>query len=199
MRLAALASMVVLAPGAMRGCNEAPDGNLEVHWTLPDGPGDRGVRGVGCLDWELESESTSGAGLEGALEARPGWTSCALVGWRRDGQLQVQTEPVGLDSDSVVQDIRFDLPEGPIGGMGASISSTGYGVFVHQVVPGSPADLAGIVPGDLVVDVDGTPTRHLTTEAFIRAATGVPGTAVHVEIERGDGRFGVDLIRARIP
>lgn len=195
MRIAALASMVVLAPGASRGCLGASHEPVEVRWTLPDGPGDRGVRFVGCMDWDLHALSDGQDGLE----AEPGWSRCGLVGWRRDGQLLVQTEPIPLDDESVLQDIAFDLIDGPIGGMGAAIESTGYGVLVHEVVAGSPADLSGVVPGDLIVDVDGVSTRRLTTQAFIRKATGAPGTTVSIRVIRNGEEYGFDLERARIP
>jgi membrane-associated protease RseP (regulator of RpoE activity) len=195
MRIAALASVVVLAPGAPRGCLGSSDAPIEVRWELPEGPGDRGVRFVGCIDWDLAS---LGEGQDGVV-ATPGWSRCGVVGWRRDGQLIVQTEPIPLDGDGGDVDVAFDLVSGPIGGMGAAISSTGYGVLVHQVVPGSPADEAGIVPGDLVVDVDGTSTRELTTHAFIRRATGAPGTPVRISVLRDGEPVAIDIERARIP
>jgi membrane-associated protease RseP (regulator of RpoE activity) len=195
MRLAALASMVVLAPGSPQGCNGgAPDTELEVHWSMPDGPGDRGVRVVGCMDWDLEAEGGT-HGTSGVLEADAGWTRCALVGWRRDGQLLV----LALDGESLVQDIAFDLPEGPIGGMGTRIEGSCHGMRIVEVVPGSPAAQAGIVAGDLVTTIDGIPTWPLSTGAFVRRATGPVGSAITVEVVRNGEPFEASMVRARIP
>jgi membrane-associated protease RseP (regulator of RpoE activity) len=194
MRIAALASMVVVAPGASKGCLGSSDDPIEVRWTLPEGPGDRGVRFVGCMDWDLDALPDG----QNGLEADAGWASCSLVGWRRDGQLKVETDPIPLEAQTVLQHVIFDLPSGPIGGMGACIETTGYGVHVDCVVPGSPANRAGIVPGDLIVEVDGTPTAHLDTFGFIRRATGVPGTMLSVEVLRDGERYTFDMQRERI-
>jgi S1-C subfamily serine protease len=58
------------------------------------------------------------------------------------------------------------------------------GVFVHQVMPGSPAAKAGIQPGDLIVSVDGRPVT--TFDDLHRATTRLqPGVGVSLRFLRG--------------
>ncbi|MCA1823433.1 MAG: trypsin-like peptidase domain-containing protein [Frankia sp.] len=80
--------------------------------------------------------------------------------------------------------------ERPLPGALARLVDRDAGVAVAQVVAGSPAAAAGIVPGDVIVDIDGVAVRHandlqrvMTGEAIGRASVlrAVRGDAV-VEI-----------------
>jgi carboxyl-terminal processing protease len=53
---------------------------------------------------------------------------------------------------------------------------------VVAVLPGSPADKAGIVPADLVDRIDGQPVRELSAVQIQRELAGQPGTQVDVWI-----------------
>ena len=67
-----------------------------------------------------------------------------------------------------------------------------YGAFVQTVVPGGPADDAGIAPGDIIVAIGGQPIDADTafTEALFASA---PGEAATVEFVRGDERRSVEV------
>jgi carboxyl-terminal processing protease len=62
----------------------------------------------------------------------------------------------------------------------------GYTTIV-SVLPGSPADKAGIKPGDLLDGVKDTPTRELSVVQLSRMLAGDPGTTVEVSIIRTTG------------
>jgi carboxyl-terminal processing protease len=57
-------------------------------------------------------------------------------------------------------------------------------VRAYYVVPGTPADRAGIQPGDNFVSVNGTSTKGLKTEDASKLLRGDAGTTVHLQMER---------------
>lgn len=60
------------------------------------------------------------------------------------------------------------------------------GVIVASLVPGGPAELAGVRPGDIVLAVDGEPTR--TPEGFLAALRArEPGDTVVATVRGADG------------
>lgn len=63
-------------------------------------------------------------------------------------------------------------------------------VAVLGVVPGSPAEEAGILPGDLLVDVDETHVSRLTLEEVVQRLQGEPDTEVTLKLFRGPRRRG---------
>ncbi|MBV8530484.1 MAG: PDZ domain-containing protein, partial [Candidatus Eremiobacteraeota bacterium] len=73
-----------------------------------------------------------------------------------------------------------------IGGIGVMIepdASTGC-VRVSYVLPGTPAERAGLRVGDVIAAVDGFPTKGLTVEAVSGRLRGKAGTAVSVSVQR---------------
>ena len=59
----------------------------------------------------------------------------------------------------------------------------GYATVV-AVLPGSPAEKAGIKPGDLIDQIDNTPARELSVLQLERLLAGQPGTNVTVSVVR---------------
>ena len=74
----------------------------------------------------------------------------------------------------------------------------GEGVLVADVVPGSPAQEAGLQSGDVIVSVDGVPvgsTDELQTEIMYRA----PGEVVQLEIVRDGERLTISVTLGERP
>ena len=67
---------------------------------------------------------------------------------------------------------------------------------VRDVVPGSPADVAGVRSGDVVADVDGHSTRELGLDGVRAALRGGDGTTVTLTLER-DGARQTTRLRLR--
>jgi carboxyl-terminal processing protease len=70
-----------------------------------------------------------------------------------------------------------------IGVMIAADDATGS-VHITYVVPGTPADRAGMRVGDVLVAIDGTPTKGLTVDNASRLLRGRAGTLVAVNVQR---------------
>lgn len=73
--------------------------------------------------------------------------------------------------------------------------------FVNVIAPlaGTPADSAGIRPGDRIVAVNGKPTTGLSMEEVQQALRGSPGTSVTLSIERDEQPAqAITLRRTRI-
>lgn len=67
-----------------------------------------------------------------------------------------------------------------------------HGALVSQVEPGSPADKAGILGGDIIVGVDGDVLEQMSQLPAAIAAKR-PGTNVHLDIWRDGKRQGIDV------
>jgi predicted aspartyl protease len=71
---------------------------------------------------------------------------------------------------------------------------------VEEVAPGSPADQAGLVRGDVVVEVNGAPIGATTLAALRRTLSGEPGTKVRLGLRRRAGPVLATLtLRPRLP
>jgi serine protease Do len=64
------------------------------------------------------------------------------------------------------------------------------GALVAQVEPGGPAERAGIKPGDVIVEVNGTPIHH-AEELPRNVARNAPGAEIKVGVVRGKQRRDV--------
>ncbi|NUP72501.1 MAG: S41 family peptidase [Gemmatimonadaceae bacterium] len=89
---------------------------------------------------------------------------------------------------------------GHYAGVGLRMDARDSGVTVIGTLPGSPAERAGLLTGDRIVEIDGRTTHGLTQEEAIRALRGSPGSAVHLVVERPGipARVPFTLTRAEI-
>jgi carboxyl-terminal processing protease len=89
---------------------------------------------------------------------------------------------------------------GSYAGIGASLKETADGLVITGVFEGSPAKAKGLGPGDLIVTVDGKPTRGVAIETSISRIKGDEGTSVDLGI-RPKGKRDVEpvtIVRKRI-
>jgi hypothetical protein len=74
----------------------------------------------------------------------------------------------------------------------------GRGVRVLKVVPGGPADQAGLKPQDLITRLGGVPVRQLTElTAIVQQMS--PGSTLSFEVLRGDRKQELSVIFGRRP
>ena len=106
-----------------------------------------------------------------------------LCGRSRDGRTRA------LDLSSV-RELVQSLPGGWIGLSGKLGQD---GVVVLEVVDGSPADAAGLLPGDVITAVDGVEIAEL--DRFSRdIRRREPGSAMAVTVQRGDETVELTLV-----
>jgi carboxyl-terminal processing protease len=85
-------------------------------------------------------------------------------------------------------------------GIGAWVDTTAEYLTIFSPMPGSPAESAGLRPGDKVIAVDGEDMTGIDGSLVIRRILGPAGSLVRLTIAR-DGEaepFDVEIIRARI-
>ncbi len=81
---------------------------------------------------------------------------------------------------------RFEqIVEQEFGGVGIDVSIRGDRLTVISPLPGTPAFRAGIRPGDVIVEVDGTSTEGFRVPDAVKVLQGPPGRPVTLGIRRG--------------
>ncbi|SDI38018.1 carboxyl-terminal processing protease [Pseudomonas panipatensis] len=88
---------------------------------------------------------------------------------------------------------------GEFGGLGIEVGTEEGFIKVVSPIDDTPAANAGIQPGDLIVQIDGKPTKGQSMNAAVDSMRGKPGSPITLTIVRGGGKpFDVHLKRAII-
>ncbi len=88
--------------------------------------------------------------------------------------------------------------EGRFGGIGAFIQRDDQGRVILDPMPDQPAEKAGVLKGDILVAVDGTPiVKDMTTDDVVKLVKGEVGTKVVLTIQRAGTEKPFDLIIER--
>src|SRR5258706_9295729 len=90
--------------------------------------------------------------------------------------------------------------EGKFGGVGIEVDLRDEAITVIAPIEGSPAERAGVRPGDRIVAVDGQPARGEPLEKLVRRLRGTPGTKVQIAVRRPgtESTLTFDLVREQI-
>lgn len=92
-----------------------------------------------------------------------------------------------------------ETTSGNYAGIGIQADVRDGWIVVIAPTPGSPAERAGIQPGDRIVEVDGRTTQGWTLEEASQSFRGRPGTSVALRIERPGMVASVPLTLTRKP
>jgi carboxyl-terminal processing protease len=94
---------------------------------------------------------------------------------------------------------NFNQPQPPVTGIGVTIRkpSSDAPIEVIKVIPGTPAQRAGIKDGDKIVSVDDVDVTNLQTDEVANKVKGAEGTPVTVGILRGQEKLSFTMNRAR--
>jgi carboxyl-terminal processing protease len=97
-----------------------------------------------------------------------------------------------VESEMFESDIR-----GNFEGVGMEILSQDGAITVIAPLKGSPAEKAGILPGDKIVRINGKPTADMTTEEAVQLIRGPRGEEVKVTVFRNgtEEPFEVGIVR----
>ncbi len=119
------------------------------------------------------------------------------------GMLQALGDPyTGYMTPEEFQDAQAPL-EGEYEGIGAWVDVTAQYLTIISPIPGSPAEEAGLRPGDQIIAVDGEDVTGVAPELVRRRVLGPAGTTVVLTIRRtldnGEVQeFDVSITRAKI-
>jgi carboxyl-terminal processing protease len=93
-----------------------------------------------------------------------------------------------------------DEAVGEFDGLGLEVSVEAGGLVVVSPVADSPAERAGLHPGDKILSIDGDTTRDMTLGEALRRMRGAPGTKVVLEIMREgfQAPLKLTLVRDRV-
>jgi carboxyl-terminal processing protease len=120
------------------------------------------------------------------------------------GAIRGMLEALGDDQTGYMDPDEYDqanIPlEGAYEGIGAWVDTEAEFLTIISAMPGSPAEDAGLKPGDQVIAVDGQDMTGVPPQLVIRRVMGPEGTTVVLTIRREDVAepFDVDVVRGRI-
>ena len=120
------------------------------------------------------------------------------------GAINGMLESLGDDHTAYMDPDQFmqaNIPmEGEYEGIGAWVDTSTEYLTIISPMPGSPAEGAGLLPGDQVIMIDGEDMTGLDGSLVIRKVLGTAGSTVILTIQR-EGEpapFEVTIVRAKI-
>ncbi|MCI5058922.1 MAG: S41 family peptidase [Flavobacteriales bacterium] len=88
-------------------------------------------------------------------------------------------------AESDIEDYRF-MTTGQYGGIGSIIRKKGEQIVIAEPYEGSPSLKAGLMAGDIIMEVDGKSAEGKNTSELSKVLKGQPGTEVKLKIKRGE-------------
>ncbi len=112
----------------------------------------------------------------------------ALYDLAIDGMLRGLGDPyTGFLRADDLADLR-ETTRGDYGGLGVRIEITNGWITVVTPLSGSPAEEAGMQPGDRIIEVAGESTRGWTADRAVAVLRGEPGTTIDIVVARAGMR-----------
>ncbi|HLE29504.1 MAG TPA: S41 family peptidase [Anaerolineales bacterium] len=116
------------------------------------------------------------------------------------GMMAALGDPHSSYMNPTEYEIEVSNQSGDLQGIGAYVEAAGDYLRIVSPFPGSPAEAAGLRPGDLIIKVDGVDVAGLGEFEIISRVRGPEGTTVHLTIQREGEKEPLEftLVRARI-
>lgn len=159
---------------------------------------------------ESRSESTLSAlpsaltAADGAFElpsVPPGRRSLFVAASGHDARLLTveaidarTTGPLTIDLAPVKKD---EEPKLELVGIGAVLEAKGDALVIKDAIAGGGAALAGLVPGDGILSIDGQPSQKLGFPGAVEKIRGEEGTTLTLEVRRADGTVATIVVTRR--
>jgi carboxyl-terminal processing protease len=123
------------------------------------------------------------------------------------GAIRGMLDALGDEHSSYMSPSEYEImsssQSGELQGIGAYVEKAEEGgLRIVSPFPSSPAESAGLLPGDLIIQVDGEDITDtdLAESEMVARVRGEPGTSVHLTVLREgvEGALEFDVTRARI-
>jgi carboxyl-terminal processing protease len=127
--------------------------------------------------------------------------SDALVNGAINGMIEALGDPY---SDYMNEEEAAQFSEGissSFEGIGAEVQERNGYVAVVSPIKNSPAEKAGILPNDLIIEVDGKSIQGFSSSEAVMLIRGEKGTKVTLTIQRGENSepMEIEIVRDEIP
>ncbi len=116
------------------------------------------------------------------------------------GMLKALDDPYSSYLDSETYQLGLGSLEGKFEGIGAHVAVRDEQLMIIAPIAGSPADIAGIRAGDIILEVNGQPTADMSLAEAVLKIRGPQGTAVSLLVLH-DGAAEpelIEIVRAEI-
>ncbi len=111
-----------------------------------------------------------------------------------DGMLSTLDPYTTFITESEIEDVRF-MTTGQYGGIGAVIRPRGDHIMIVEPHEGFSAFKAGLLPGDLILEINGQSTMGRNEDEVRALLQGQPGTTLSLLIDRDGEQWSTSLER----
>ncbi|MCC5895503.1 MAG: S41 family peptidase [Alkalibacterium sp.] len=125
--------------------------------------------------------------------------SAVLIEGALEGMADAIDDPYTEFLDEVEATSMDEDIQGSFEGIGAEVMKEGEYVRIVSPIAGSPAEEAGLMPNDYIVEVDNESVADLNINEAVALIRGEQGSEVELLILRGDSEFTVTITRDSIP
>lgn len=123
----------------------------------------------------------------------------ALINGASRGMIAAAGDPYTVYMDkSEAEEFARELSGEIGGGVGAEIGVRSGQPTIVRVLPGNPAERAGVRAGDVITAVNNESTRSYTAEQAAKLVRGREGTSVKLVVRRGEEAREFNIARATI-
>ncbi len=126
--------------------------------------------------------------------------SANLSGEAIRGMVKALNDPYTTYLDPQAYQLTAGDFQGSFGGIGATVGIKDNIITIVAPIPDSPADKAGIKPGDSILEINGQSTSGMGVEDAVSLIRGPKGTSVKLLIQHSseNGTVEIEITRAEI-
>jgi carboxyl-terminal processing protease len=119
------------------------------------------------------------------------------------GAISGMLDSLGDPYTSYMSPVEYEEQQSPLNGeyegIGVWVDTSGDFLTIISPIPNTPAEEAGLKPGDQIIGVDGEDVTGMDGSLVIRRILGPEGSSVQLTIQReGVDPFDIEIKRARI-
>ncbi len=180
----------------LSGADTSDDHNsiLEVWNVLSDGFVEKAALDAGAMS--LAAIAAMNAAAETGAAPSPEHLSLVAI----DAMLDVLDDPYTTFMSADEYALYTENSQGKFGGIGATVGLRNERITITAPIPDTPAERAGIRPGDVILEVDGESTEGWSVMESVLRIRGPEGTPVRLLVlhEDAEGPVEIEIVRAVI-